>query len=628
MLMPMSVLAANSLSNAQSYKMSSNVSDTLSENNKLNVYSFSLNNSGTLTISMKAEFEYIYFTVYDSDGNDVFHHNEYWNTALEVGNCECILELTKGDYFLAVEGIHKGFYGGPYYGEYCFSMSYESAEETFDDKQNGSNNSIKEANNINLNERYNGHIARNDAKDIYSFTLPSSGTVNFNVTGIPEYLNFEIFDNSGNSVWQHCEQWNSTIKQLDYSANIELTGGDYYISFEGIHKGFYGGPYYGKFSFSISHESAEETFNDKQNGSNNSIREASNINLNERYNGHIARNDTKDIFSFALPTPCTVNFNVTGVPEYLNFEIFDNSGNSVWQHCEQRNSTIKQLDYSSDIDLTSGAYYISFEGIHKGFYGGPYYGKYSFSISNGKTITEPKPTSSPETMPSPAPTPVQTQPATPAPTESARSIETSGQNTKVDDVFSGISDWARDELQEALDKQLVPSSLIFTDLRKDINRREFAAVAVKLYEAVKGEASIYSSCPFTDVSEYDIDIKKAYSLEITTGMTESTFEPSTLISREQLATMLCRAIKRNKIINWNLKNDSAFPLDISNTRKFDDNSEISDYANESVYYMSKHGIIKGVDDTHFAPINTATREQAILLALRIYNAFDELLMEQ
>ena len=50
---------------------------------------------------------------------------------------------------------------------------------------------------------------------------------------------------------------------------------------------------------------------------------------------------------------------------------------------------------------------------------------------------------------------------------------------------------------------------------------------------------------------------------------------------------------------------------------FDDDDQISEYAHESVYYMAKRGIIKGMSETDFAPQGIATKEQAILISNRI-----------
>ena len=50
---------------------------------------------------------------------------------------------------------------------------------------------------------------------------------------------------------------------------------------------------------------------------------------------------------------------------------------------------------------------------------------------------------------------------------------------------------------------------------------------------------------------------------------------------------------------------------------FDDDAQISDYATESVYFMFKCGIIKGMTDVEFAPQGVATKEQALLISNRI-----------
>ena len=94
--------------------------------------------------------------------------------------------------------------------------------------------------------------------------------------------------------------------------------------------------------------------------------------------------------------------------------------------------------------------------------------------------------------------------------------------------------------------------------------------------------------------------------------------------------MLCRVIKKRCFNSWTLSNDDEYHLDITGVNTFADDADISSWAKPSVYYMSKHGIIAGVGDNKFAPRMTesqrhiadyasATREQALVLSLRIFN---------
>ena len=79
-------------------------------------------------------------------------------------------------------------------------------------------------------------------------------------------------------------------------------------------------------------------------------------------------------------------------------------------------------------------------------------------------------------------------------------------------------------------------------MRISITREEFAELAVQLYEKSTGKAILVTKAnPFTDTTSQQI--LKAYQAGITAGTFETTFSPDTLISREQCATMLYRAIK-------------------------------------------------------------------------------------
>lgn len=202
------------------------------------------------------------------------------------------------------------------------------------------------------------------------------------------------------------------------------------------------------------------------------------------------------------------------------------------------------------------------------------------------------------------------------------------------------SDWFEDEINSSnVDKelfdQLTPSELRNRDLTQPITRAEFCAVSVKLYEEMGG--IVYSAtqleCPFEDASSDDIT--KAYKIGITNGISETQFNPYAKISRQDMSVMLTRVHKALNLEGWSLTNDEDYAFDRSSIRTFDDDAEISMYAKNSVYFMAYNNIIKGVNETGtiFAPRNTtsshdaigyanATREQAIILSIRMFNKFN------
>jgi hypothetical protein len=185
------------------------------------------------------------------------------------------------------------------------------------------------------------------------------------------------------------------------------------------------------------------------------------------------------------------------------------------------------------------------------------------------------------------------------------------------------SDWAKDEVVSAYNTGLLPIELEQSDLTETITREKFAAIAVSLYERLSGEGEYadITETPFTDCydSEYAQYIAAAYMLGISDGTNDddTEFEPNAVLNREQLATMLCRVIKKCYLTDWTLDSDSDYDLDISDVDEYPDDYYISDYAREAVYYMAKFGVVDS--DGAFNPDDEATVEQALLIALRTYN---------
>lgn len=97
------------------------------------------------------------------------------------------------------------------------------------------------------------------------------------------------------------------------------------------------------------------------------------------------------------------------------------------------------------------------------------------------------------------------------------------------------------------------------DLTKPINRAEFAAVSVKLYEKLSGAtAAPVATNPFRDTQ--DPEVLKAFNLGITNGVAPDRFASGDLLNREQAATMLTRVFKRAFVQGWTLEDDGKFTL--------------------------------------------------------------------
>ena len=93
------------------------------------------------------------------------------------------------------------------------------------------------------------------------------------------------------------------------------------------------------------------------------------------------------------------------------------------------------------------------------------------------------------------------------------------------------SDWAQGDLFEAEKNNLIPPVLQGADLTKAINRAEFAAICVRLYEALSGRQAIEPvDNPFRDCQ--DPDVLKAYHLGAVEGTSPTTYSPQAILNRE------------------------------------------------------------------------------------------------
>ncbi len=176
-------------------------------------------------------------------------------------------------------------------------------------------------------------------------------------------------------------------------------------------------------------------------------------------------------------------------------------------------------------------------------------------------------------------------------------------------AYEGAHNWARQELDKAAGYGLITDS-IKGNVAENITREEFAEIALKLYEVYTGEKAEAGSISFVDSS--NPVVLKAANLGLITGVGGNKFEPKTLVTREQMATILLRALK---VIN------PSADFSADGAPKFADDSKVKKYARDGVYFCSKAGILTGVGANMFDPEGPATREMAIVVCTRAYEYF-------
>ena len=164
------------------------------------------------------------------------------------------------------------------------------------------------------------------------------------------------------------------------------------------------------------------------------------------------------------------------------------------------------------------------------------------------------------------------------------------------------SSWAAEQVNAAIAAGIVPQSLQ-SKYTHTATRAEFCALAVELYETVKG-SEIAERVSFTDTD--DVNVEKMAALGVVSGVGNDKFNPDGALTREQAATMLAR-----------LANALGKHL-AEQAPTFADNGSISSWAYDAVGQVQGAGIMDGTGNNMFAPQNSYTREQSILTAMRLF----------
>jgi len=174
---------------------------------------------------------------------------------------------------------------------------------------------------------------------------------------------------------------------------------------------------------------------------------------------------------------------------------------------------------------------------------------------------------------------------------------------------SKYSPWALKEGQAAEGLNLVVKDM-FDDYQLEISRLEFSYLILDLYQVMTGQTvETLGENPFVDTD--DQAVLKVYSLGIIKGKTETTFQPSANISRQEMATMFYRTLR---VIN------DQYGLETYELAS-DDRDLVAGWAYEAMAFMNHHGLIQGIGNNLIDPLGSSSREVAIILVYRTYLTF-------
>ncbi len=368
----------SSINDAEKIVFNQTVSSAISVQKENDYYRFDLSIGGRITLNFTSYIHYYVLTIYDVDGKQVWYSGSQmaWDSTTEKRSDTFNYDLSKGTYYIKVEGRRYDNSREYFTGNYNFKVSFKSSGENVAEP----NNSIPESATIKFNKLVKGFISKSDYEDYYHFNVPDSGKVTLDFTSFMKYYVVTIFNNDGKQVWYSGSQmgWNETTQKRSDTYSYELISGDYYIRVEGRRYDNSREYYTGCYQFTLSYDKAYENIDEP----NDTMQQAEVIPLGFVVRGQIAMNDSVDFYAFEVSRKMKMSVSVTSYMSSYQMNILDYDGNSVfdsgylaWNENAKRRSDIHSLE------LEEGTYFIKMTGAAKS---GSATGNYQLIVTDNK----------------------------------------------------------------------------------------------------------------------------------------------------------------------------------------------------------------------------------------------------
>ena len=146
----------------------------------------------------------------------------------------------------------------------------------------------------------------------------------------------------------------------------------------------------------------------------------------------------------------------------------------------------------------------------------------------------------------------------------------------------------------------------------DPDGRMTRAMFVTVLYRLAGSPAVDGASGFADVAAdawYADAVAFAKQNGLVAGVSATKFAPDDNITREQMATLLCR------FLAW-----AGYTLPENETKTFTDADEIAAWAKEGVAYGQTHGLVSGRPNGSFAPRDPATRAECCTIFARMIPA--------
>ena len=171
------------------------------------------------------------------------------------------------------------------------------------------------------------------------------------------------------------------------------------------------------------------------------------------------------------------------------------------------------------------------------------------------------------------------------------------------------SHWAKPEIEQLASRLIIQGKTadLFSP-NEEVTRAQFVVLLARMLSIPTKE---YTGA-FKDVPESQTwaagYIEAAQRHGITSGIGDGTFQPNRVITRQEMAAMIVRALR--------VENPDALQENSETNKPFTDDKQLSTTFKQEIYQATKAGLIKGLPDGSFNPLAKATRAQTSVVLYR------------
>lgn len=348
---------------------SGTVRGTLTDENKVDYYRYTVPAGSSVELSIKytTSMRYSIVSFLDADGNeyDYVYVSNQSDTGQKTENFSVL--LNPGTYYIEI----KRDLGSS--AEYSMRYTTEALYNTdtiFDD-------SLASAHVLPLTTKVTGVLSKfcGDKLDVYKLNVSKAGVFKYDLKFYMDRLNMKLLDKDGNEIKSWYFSWDSNLKMGTEAFEIPLEPGTYYLEFLREYQD-------GKYVFDQTYTDIGSTEKEP----NDLLEQAQSITLGEKVTGMLAMGKDTDFFKISIPTKRNVTFSVPSKFDDLTMYLYDAEGNQLKYASTSWNSNTKKGTLKRIYKLSAGTYYIQL----KKYWSNGDSGTYTLTASTTKAPTKTK----------------------------------------------------------------------------------------------------------------------------------------------------------------------------------------------------------------------------------------------